>query len=181
MRNFLVVALIVMFSSKAYSEVNLRVGALGVFTGNYQLTLDVPISSAWTLGPTGSIVDSKSGGYDVTGYSFGVRGNYYFNKKVFSQGWYFGPSVTFAKVEVDRDYGGSIGKITGDASGVSFTGLFGYQWMWESFNINLGIGPNYVSISELKVTNEQNNYEEDYSGDYTGFGLGAEFTVGWKF
>lgn len=171
-------AMIFCFSGKA--DVNVRTGPIQLLTQTWNVELDFPISSAWTLGPTLQFVDAEKDGYEVEAFGAGVRGNYYFNGSVFTQGWYFGPSLSYVKVEVvDKD--SLVGDLKGSASGVGFIAMFGYQWMWESFNINLGLGPGYVSISEVELEDDSGTVEEDYDDNYSGATLALEFTLGWKF
>ena len=167
-------------SFNAKSDVNIRISPFALFSGTYNLSADFPIAEAWTLGPTASFMKRETEGFDVSGYAYGLRGNYYFGGKVFEDSWYFGPSLTYTHVEVERDYGGTTGEVEGRANGIALTTLFGYQWFRKSFNFGIGIGPRYASLSEIKVKNPQNNVSETYDGS-SGFGLDGEITVGWKF
>jgi hypothetical protein len=179
MKKFLLALLLL--PTIALADVNLRVSPLSFLVGGYYVELDVPVGGAWTLGPTLAFLNSRSDGFDVDGFGAGIRGNYFFAGEAFKQGWYFGPAVTYTKVRVEDNFGGSIGKVEGEGSGIAFSALFGYHWFWEHFNLNLGLGPSYLTMDRIRVKNSQNNYREDYSGDYTGFGVTAEFTIGWRF
>lgn len=169
-----------MLSLSAQSEVNLRVSPVSLLLGTASVTLDIPVSEAWTLGPTASFTDTTSDGFDVNGYSAGIRGNYFFSGKALDNSWYFGPSLNYAYVEVEEDFGGSIGMIKDRGNGIDLSALFGYQWFWDHFNMGVGLGPSYTTVGDIKVKNKQNNTSETYSGS-DGIGLDAEFTLGWKF
>lgn len=165
------------FCLTAQAEINVRVSPLGLLTGYLGAEVDIPVSSAWTLGPELKFLSTSDGDYDVTGYSLGIRGNYWFNGSVFTQGWYFGPLLQMIGVKVEDDSGTT--NLKGDATGVGATGFFGYQWMWQTFNINLGAGPALYTVNKVTVKDSNGN-RETYSG-YSGLGLALEFTLGWKF
>jgi hypothetical protein len=164
-------------TSLGFAEVNVKVEPLGLISGVLGVGVDIPVSSAWTLGPQLRFTNKTVSEYDVTAYSYGVRGNYWLNGAVFTQGWYIGPSFQFIGANVKDNTG--INHLSGSASGVGLTGIFGYQWMWDKFNINLGAGPAYYSIGNIKVKDNQGN-SENYKG-YRSLGLGIEFNLGWKF
>lgn len=174
---FIALFLVIGFSPVSKADVNVRVDPLSALIGLFSVDVDIPISQAWTLGPTARFMDRTDGDFDVSAYGFGVRANYWFEDAVFTQGWYFGPSVQYVSVSVEDNE--STTNLKGDATGVALIGIFGYQWMWESFNINLGIGPAYYSISKITAKDNQGNSDE-YKG-YNGAGLSLEFSLGWKF
>jgi hypothetical protein len=159
------------------ADVNVRLDPIGPLIGQYGVDVDFPISSAWTLGPSLKYLNREDGDFDVSGYSVGVRGNYWFNGEVLTQGWYFGPLLQYIGVSVEDNSDGS--DLEGSANGAGLTAFFGYQWMWESFNINLGAGPALYTVNDIEVDDGDGNKEE-YRG-YSGVGLALEFSLGWKF
>lgn len=161
----------------AQAQVNVRVDALGPLIGSYGVEVDIPISSAWTIGPSVRILSRSDGNFDVSGYGAGVRANYWLKGAVFTEGWYVGPLVQFIKVEVEDTSSGS--SLEGDATGANITGFFGYQWMWEQFNLNFGAGPSYYTVNDITVKDGDGN-RRNY-GSFTGIGIGLEFNLGWKF
>ena len=175
---------IFLFTSFAYiksaqSQVNVRVDPLRTLTGVPSVDVDFAVSSAWSLGPTFSYLNKTIDDFEATAYNLGIRGNYYFNGSVFTQGWYFGPSLSYLSVKV-TDKNQVFGDLEGSASGLAFTALGGYQWMWDHFNINLGLGPVFYTLGDVTVKNSDNSYKEDFSG-FSGAGIALEFTLGWKF
>jgi hypothetical protein len=166
-------------NNKTHAQTNVRIDPLSALIGVLNTTVDFKLSSSWTLGPTFQYLSREIDSYDAMAYGVGVRVNYYFEREAFSQGWYLGPSFRYASAEVETN-DPTFGKITGEASGIAAGLLAGYQWMWESFNINLGAGFVYSSLGTIKVENKQGNYSEDFSG-YDGVDLDLEFTLGWKF
>lgn len=170
----------VVFSlSPAMAEVNLRVDPLGALIGAANVQLDIGVSNSWTLGPTLQYLNRSIDDYDATAYGVGVRANYYFSRPVFTQGWYLGPSVSYVNAKVTED-DSLFGELEGTGSGLAFTLIGGYQWMWESFNINLGAGPVVTTIGDITVENSNGTYKEKTDGIDAG-GLAIEFTLGWKF
>ncbi len=178
MKKFILVLFSLGFLSVASADVNVRLDPLGPLVGSYGVDVDFPVSSSWTLGPALRYLHRKDGDFDVSGYGLGIRGNYWFNGNVFTQGWYFGPLLQYIGVSVEDkhdDY-----DLEGSANGAGLTAFFGYQWMWESFNINLGAGPALYTVNNVKVEDKDADEKRNYRG-YSGAGLALEFTLGWKF
>lgn len=177
MKSWLISIFTLLTLTSAFAETNIRLSPLSPLAGVIDVEVDFKVSEAWSFGPQLSILNTFNGGYDISGYKVGARANYFFSGAVFTQGWYFGPSISVLSVNVkdNRD----ILKYEGDASGINFNALFGYQWMWESFNINLGGGPSYFSLGEIKTKDNSGN-TENYDG-FSGVGLALEFMLGWKF
>jgi hypothetical protein len=166
------------FISTAKADVNVRVDALGALAGIANLHVDFGLGNAWSLGPSVQYINQSVDDFEANATSVGVRANYFFNGKIFTQGWYLGPSINWMSVKVE-DNDPSLGKLEGSANGMAFTVLGGYQWMWESFNINLGIGPVYYTLGSIKAKSDR-GFSEEFSG-YDGMGISSEFTLGWKF
>ena len=164
-------------STTARAETNLRISPLSLLLGLVGAEADFGISENWTLGPTFYYLNRSSDDFDVSATSLGIRGNYYFDRAVFTQGWYIGPSVSFLSVKV-KDNSGTFND-SASASGTALTGIFGYQWTWESFNINLGAGPVAYSLGKIRVKDSNGN--EDTYSTYSNVGLSIEFNLGWKF
>lgn len=159
----------------AQADTNIRVGAIGLVAGVIDVTADFNVGDSWTLGPSIQYLNRSIGDFEASAFGLGVRGNYYFGRSAFTQGWYLGPSLSYMNVEVeDKDSGANA---TG--SGLTISAIGGYQWMWDSFNINLGLGPVYYAMGEVEV---EDSFGEKQSFDsYNGLGLALELTLGWKF
>lgn len=167
-------------SFAAFSGPNFRFSPIGLINGEYKMSLDFPVSENWTLGPTGTYRKDSDDGFDVDGYGLGIRGNYYINRKALEGGWYFGPSLQYVDVKAEENFGGTVGKQTEKGNGIKGAVLFGYQWMWDSFNITFGVGPTYSTLKEIDVKNPQTGSTASYEGD-TGYGWDSELSLGWKF
>ncbi len=161
------------------AQTNLRVGVIESLAGVVDVTFDFKFGNAWTFGPNLGYANKEIDTYDVKYISPGLRANYYFNGKALTQGWYLGPSVNYIDVEVSSEDDVN-GELTGSATGYYSTLILGYQWMWKSFNINLGVGPTFYAVDKVKVENEDSTYDEEFSG-FSGTSATFEFTFGWKF
>lgn len=161
-------------------KANFRFGPLGLLLGYLNADLDFKIGQEWTLGPSVGYLrwnlNSTGTNYSVTAYQVGARANWYFEGTAINDGWYFGPSISYTSVKVDsNDYEAT-------ATGIGFTGIMGYNWMWENFNIMLGGGLAAATTpGEVEVTRKSNNTKEKVSVGRSSAGLALEFTLGWAF
>jgi hypothetical protein len=162
-----------------HAQTNVRVGVIDSLAGVVDVTFDFKIGNAWTFGPQLGYANKDIDTFDVKILSPGLRANYYFNGKALTQGWFLGPSVNYIDLEVSTE-DDVYGKLTGNATGFYSTLILGYQWMWKSFNINLGVGPTFYALDKVKVENEDSSYDEEFSG-FSGTSASLEFTFGWKF
>ena len=89
-----------------------------------------------------------------------------------------GPSLTYAHVRVSTlDNAGQ--SVRGKIAGLFFTGLAGYGWFWECFNLMLG-GGFTLGLNESKVRIQDSMGDStDVTTPITGFTL--EFSLGWAF
>ena len=162
---------------------NFRVNPIGLVAGGIDANFDFRITENMTLGPQGIYLHatlSPSGifnsDYDITAYGFGARANWFFNG-VFKDGFYFGPSVEYLTVTLKTT--DVFGAATGTASGVMASGLIGYGWFWENFNIMLGGG--YASVfgtSGITIKDSVGN-QETITANLSG--LTYELSAGWAF
>ena len=168
-------------SANGSDGMNIRFSPLGLIVGSFDLTLDVPVSTNWTLGPQLSYTHLSLGtndtGFSIKGYSAGLRANW-FNNGVFSSGLYVGPSLVYDDLTVT--YRQSDGT-SGDAktSGLGAAVLVGYGWFWDSFNIMLGGGlQTHFQNASVTVTNPDGS---QHTNSNLGTGLTGEFSLGWTF
>jgi hypothetical protein len=162
------------------AQTNVRTNPLQLLIGVLNTDVDFKIHRRWTLGPTLQFIDRKIEDYDVKAYGIGLRANYNLSGEVFHQGWYLGPSLSWLSIEV-ADKGTVLTPLTGEANGFALTAIFGYQWMWEHFNINLGVGPVVYTLSEIRLEDKSGTIKEEYDDSFAGAGMALEFNVGWKF
>lgn len=186
----LILTLCLLLNPLAHSEgassntMNLRFSPLGLVVGAIGIQLDFKIHSEWTLGPALSYwhvkLDSDpalfTSQYDVTASTFGARANW-FKNGVYTDGLYVGPALEYASVKVKTN--DSISTVSATGTALMLSGLVGYGWFWESFNMMLGGGLGVaLGGADVEVT--------DSSGSKTkvkspASGLALEYSLGWTF
>lgn len=133
--------LLISINGNAQEKTNvIKTNPLGLAFGNFNVTYEKVLNSSSSVLFKGSYMYEIFGEKVNTG-GLGVGYRYYFthaNKQV-PTGFYVNPQVSL-----------SLGKTEGDVSFTIFAvgAELGYQWAWESgFTLDLGIGPNYTTIS----------------------------------
>jgi hypothetical protein len=171
----------------AHAEgMNLRFSPIGLLASAILVNYDVAVNSNWTLGPEVIYMNfniDSSGTYsseiNIKALGLGARGNW-FKNGVYTAGLYVGPSLRYLSVKGEENFSDGSGQSTASASGLLASGLVGYGWFWDSFNIMLGGGLS-LPLGDLKVETTDSNgvkTEEDISN---GGGLALEFSLGWTF
>lgn len=161
-------------------SVNIRFSPLGLLIGYLNVDADFKINRAWTLGPSVSywslkFNDSVGTSATVSVLGFGVRGNWHFNGDAMEDGWYLGPSARYVTVK------GESSTEEVKVSGFVIDAIVGHQWMWDSFNINLGAGFAASTAASAKWKNKTTGEETGASSNAVGGGLALEFTMGFAF
>lgn len=161
-------------------KVNIRVGPLGLLLGYLNADVDFKVGQEWTAGPSIGYLrwNLEAGGvkYSATAFQLGLRTNWYFQGTAINDGWYFGPGLTYSKATVESN------EYEATAMGLIASGIVGYNWMWENFNIMLGGGMFLSTIpGEVEVTRKSNGVKEKVSVGRGPSGITAEFTLGWAF
>lgn len=160
------------------NKMNFRFGPVGVVFGTFNANLDIAMAPQWTLGPELSYRDiTASSGppftsdYHLTALELGARANW-FPRGIYRDGWYIGPSLGFATVNISTtDSGGST---SGGLSGLYMGCVGGYGWFWKHFNmmfgggLTLGFGDTKVPVIDSSggttyVTTEVNAFDIEYS------------------
>lgn len=171
------------FSGSVFAQdMNFRFSPLGVLVGAINVSLDYQISPNWTLGPQlvywnidvdreGVLTEDIS----IKAIGGGVRGNW-FKNGTYTEGLYVGPALDYVSVEASSS--DAFGTVEGDVSTLVASGIVGYGWFWESFNILLGGGLS-IPLGEAEVTVRDSSGTETKSN--VGSGLAAEFSLGWTF
>ena len=115
----------------------------------------------------------------LTALALGVRGNW-FRNGVFQDGWYASPVVQYLNAKVATISNGQ--DLSASVSVVVLTGLFGYHWFWDSFNLRLGGGLSLkAGPSKIHVESSNSSYANDVSYSPTSLGLAFDFMTGWTF
>ena len=165
---------------------NVRIAPLGALLGWYNIDAEMAVTDQFAIGPTVTIlnldpeVDSNTDKVklDVSQQKFGVRGTYY-PRGVFQTGWYVTPMVQYYKVDVKGTSTTTGTRATADNSGVVFTGLVGYHWFWDNFNLNLGAGYDFTTTGKTKVKFSDGRPDEEINTG--GAGLSLDFMIGIAF
>lgn len=163
---------------------NVRFGPISLLVGVVNMGLDIAVNDSWTVGPEFSYMHrtlSSTAGfttdYDVKAYAIGGRAIWYANG-VFTDGLYITPKLDWAKAKVSST--DTLGTVEGEASAFVASGLIGYAWFWDSFNIHLGGGLS-LPMGEYKVKiKDSSGSEESVTVSRTG-NLALEFDLGWSF
>jgi len=172
-------------SGETGRSANIHFGPIHAIAGLVYGGVDIRLSdSSWTLGPllvVGRLQLADEAGVERARASYlggGLQGVYYFGRPAITQGWYLSPSIWVMNIEVKQDIGGSSWK--GEGTGTVLSGIAGYQWIWESFNIKFGGGLQAGGVGEVKVTSPDG--QQTRSTDTSQFGgLALEFAFGWAF
>ena len=170
-------------SVQAAATVNLRVDPLQVLVGTLSAGLDFEIADEWTFGPRFHFMNSQLGDYKFLTWGAGGRFNYYLSGKNFSRGWYWGSSVEYRFVKVERN-STLYGQVSGETSGLSTTQIFGYGWYWGNFNMSVGGGAQIAPWSRaLELKDTSGVKREDFSNYFAsvGFTPTVEFNIGFLF
>lgn len=188
----LAIAVVAIGSSTAFAEetvnsadnFNIRFGPVALLIGVVNIGVDVAVHDQLTIGPEVSYLHwnlSSSGAfttdYDIRAYAAGLRANWYANG-VFTDGLYIAPKISYSKATVSSS--DSTGTVEGEASVFVATGLVGYAWFWDGFNIHLGGGASLpVGDGNVKIK-DSTGQEDSVSISRTG-NLALEFDLGWTF
>lgn len=167
---------------------NFRISPLGLFIGYFNVDADFKIAPEWTIGPTVSywhfdFADSDPGfsnqSISTTMYAIGVRANWY-QAGAYNSGLYVSPIVQYETATASAtDSSGN--SISATASTYILSGLIGYHWFWDVFNLSLGGGfalP--LTSTKVELTSAGNTTDVNYSR--TGqVGLALDFMLGAAF
>ncbi len=126
--------------AKKGKKINLKFYAAYYFLGFTMAELDIRLGNSITLGPTITMIDLTVNEIELSGTMYGIRGNYYFNKKAISTGWILGATAGIVSLEATF-LDPLIGEyVTSSISGSYVFGLLSYQWVWKNLNFSLGAG-----------------------------------------
>ena len=158
---------------------NFRFGPVGLLVGYVGANLDFKLGdSSWTLGPEVSYWDVDIFDVDFEATWLGLRANYYIGRPALTSGWYIGPYVSYAKV-VTKDFDSSRGgQGRGEDKSWRFGAIGGYTWIWNSFNMMLGVGLQASTADDVRTYYPNGSFTED---DTRAAGLTGEYTIGWVF
>lgn len=159
---------------------NFRISPLSLLVGGIAANFDMAINSEWTVGPTVSYLNWKIGkgstlseDISLSAYSIGARANWYKNG-VHSDGMYLAPALVYSAATA------TAGTSKGEASGLFLSGVIGYGWFWDSFNMLLGGGFS-TGLGNSKVQVKDSATGQTTETSLQNGGLALEWTTGWTF
>lgn len=183
LRSWLTVLVLLLLTLPAHATINLRFDPVPTLIGALSGGIDFELNDSVTIGPRATLMSAQLGDYKFLGWGIGARFNYALNGKNFTNGWYWGPSIDYGYIKVERS--SSIwGQLSGEVSGLSTSQLFGYSWFWNSFNMALGAGAQIAQGGKALEMKDANGIKrEDFSNYFATIGISpkVEFTLGFKF
>ena len=162
------------------TDFNVRFSPVGMIGGLLNAELDIPVSDSLAIGPEFGYLHGTIHQKSVHIVAYGLRGVYYFNESVFTDGWYFSPGVTWSRVRVGAT-DAVHGPLTANGESFALSLISGYQWFWDYFNIALGGGLAWSSIGTLDLKSEDGVSRDTYKGPGTRAALALEFSLGFTF
>jgi hypothetical protein len=98
--------------------------------------------------------------------------------KCFVDSW-----IAFGKIgytSIDASATNILGqKETAQVAGANFTGMGGYHWFWENFNLRLAAGAAVSTVNKVEVKESAGNVVDEV--DLKPVNLALDFSVGWRF
>ena len=167
------------FAAEGDKSINIEVSPLGLIIGDLSVTVDFRLGdSSWTIGPRASYWNLKFGDVTFKAYGYGVRADYYLGRPALTDGWYLGPFFDYGSFKITKtNVSGSPGE--GSRAGTTFGLMVGYHWFWENFNLKLGLGYGFSSITDFSIHYDDGT--SDSYGSHNPGGVVPEFTFGWAF
>jgi len=160
--------------------INLRLQPLNFALGGLGLDAEIKLFERFSLSATYSsydfdVTDSNTNLYfNIKAVGVGARANWY-PSGAFSDSTYISPLFQSATIDiVDGDFSGS-------TTATSYGILFGRQWMWDNFNLNLAAGYSAIKIEDIQLKTPLGNTKIKNSSDIPAGGFLAEFSLGYAF
>lgn len=157
---------------------NIKTAPVSGLIGIANVELDIAVSEHFTVGPSYTGFNFEHSDVDYDADAFGVRANYYFDKAL-AGGWLFGLTATYGDFEISKESSGLT--FTATTATRVYTALFGYQAMWDHFNLTFGLGASYFSLPGTVTAVEGVDVLEINTSFLSGVTPNAEFTLGWRF
>lgn len=164
-------------SSADAHDFNVRVSPLGLIGDRYSVALDVKVFDGWTIGPVLNYLNYSAGDLNVKVTGLGVRANFYLGRPAFTDGLIVSPFANYVSVAASD----KIASLPAEASETG--GVFGasasYQWLWQNFNLNFGVGAAFSSVSKVTVKSafDTTRSVNARAGD----GFFFDLSAGWAF
>ena len=157
---------------------NIKTAPISDLIGIVNVEMDIAVSEHYTLGPSYLGFNYEHSDVDYDADSFGVRGNYYFDRAL-AGGWLLSLSALYGDFEISEESGGITYSTT--TSTRIYSALVGYQAMWNHFNLTFGVGASYFSLPETVIGVQGVNTLSINTSFLSGVFPNAEMTLGWRF
>lgn len=157
---------------------NIKTAPISDLIGIVNVEMDIAVSEHFTVGPSYLGFNYEHSDVDYDANSFGVRGNYYFNRAL-SGGWLVSLSALYGDFDISEQSAGITYSTT--TSTRIYSALFGYQAMWNHFNLTFGLGASYFSMPSTVTAVEGSDLLEIDTSFLSGILPNAELTLGWRF
>ncbi len=150
-------------------DANIRLNPVGLLFGVANLGADFAVNENFTLGGNVSYWNLDVGSSEADVFGYGVRGQLFFDE-VFTDSWYAAASVSLSQARARNTNSGNEASV----DGFTISGIIGYMWIWDNFNMQLGGGVQIINLDETA------NSDIDFAG------LGGtlptiEYSLGWAF
>lgn len=159
-------------------DMNFRFGPIGLLAGFINGELDFAVGSNWSVGPIVGFISRSSDNVDIDAGQIGLRADYYFNG-TFTDGWYITPQVSIAGFDVTEN-DTLYGKLEDKVGGVIVSGMVGYNWFWDTFNMGVGGGLSTYTVDNLELKDSTGTVRDKYDR-FSNLQLALEFNLGWTF
>lgn len=153
-------------SAASSNSINIRFAPVNLVVGMVSVEADFGIGDHLTVGPSVTSWNVSLPGTSWSATSYGLRAKWFFDNS-FADGFYVSPVV------YSSNWSMTVLGSTAKQSTTNYGAFGGYQWIWESFNQNLGLG--YVASSETQIT------AIDGSKKTIPTQLNLEYWLGWAF
>jgi hypothetical protein len=157
---------------------NVHTNPLTWIVGLYSIGADVAITDNVTLGGSYNIFDFSGDEFeeniDASANGLGFRAQYFFNQ-AFTDSWYLTGFFDSTKGEVDDTSTNQFADFRVNSTGVTA----GYFWIWNNFNIQLGLGfqQNNVKVTDSTLSAQDRADLEDLDGA----SITGDFRIGLAF
>ena len=134
---------------------NISINPLAFMLGIANISYERKLNDNWTLGGELAFLDIEILNTKQTGQQFGIKTRYHFNKS-FEDGWQILLGAGYLSSKATTSSTICFFSCTTTSGNATVNGLYvgfvpTYMWIWESFNMNLGLGVLYFN-SDIDVT-----------------------------
>jgi hypothetical protein len=138
-------------AAQAGPQFNLRVHPLHILVDSFGADLEFKGGENWSVGPSLAFWSKDKGtSFKSRASLIAARGTYTFDHERFTDGWYVGPFLGFASIEVEKT-GPFSAQGKGSSNGLVLGSYGGHQWFWNEFSVNVGAGLALSSAGDVSV------------------------------